>query len=165
MKKEIESEDQNWVVLQRFSERPIVLVREPKSETEVYALLWKMEALNALPFEHFRTLAFVGGKQGPDLLVNFQEEKGSEPNRGAVVEVENNFYNYKLHGHKPSQYPKIICWDIPTSGRKTRLTKTSKKYKWTVNMDEFQVHVFVVKMMDGISVMSKRELKDIGIEM
>jgi hypothetical protein len=139
-------------------------MREPKSESEVNALIWKLEVLNALPFEKFQTLAYVGAKQGPDLLVNFQEEKGSEPLRAAVVEVENNFYNYRVHGHKPSQYPKIICWDIPSSGRKVRLTKTTKKYKWTVNLDEFQVHVFVIKNMEGISVFSRRELKEMGVD-
>ena len=163
-KKLIESEDQNWVVLQRPGQSPVVLIREPRSEAEVNALLWKLEALNALPFEKFQTLAYVGAKQGPDLLVNFQEEIASEPLRAAVIEVENNFYNYNTHGHKPSQYPKIICWDIPPGGRKVRLTKTSKKYKWTINLEEFQIHVFVIKNMEGISVMSRRELKELGID-
>lgn len=163
-KKAIESEDQNWVILQRSGQSPLILIREPKSEAEVNALIWKLEVLNALPFEKFQTLAYVGAKQGPDLLVNFQEEKGSEPLRAAVVEVENNFYNYRVHGHKPSQYPKIICWDIPSSGRKVRLTKTTKKYKWTVNLEEFQVHVFVIKNMEGISVLSRRELKEMGVD-
>lgn len=163
-KKAIESEDQTWVVYQQPGHPPLILMREPKNETEVLALLWKMESLNGLPFERFETLAYVGAAKGPDLLVNFQEEKGTEPSRGTIVEVENNFYNFKAHGHKPAQYPKVICWDIPTSGRKARLNKTTKKFKWTINMDEYQVHVFVIKMMDGISVLSRRELKDIGIE-
>ena len=163
-KRIIESEDQNWVVLQRSGQSPIVLFREPKNETDVFAIICKLEAMNALPFEKFQTLGYVGAKQGPDLLVNFQEEKGSEPVRAAVVEVENNFYNYKVHGHKPSQYPKILCWDIPQSGRKVRLSKTSKKFKWTINMEEFQVHVFVIKQIEGIVVLSRRELRDLGVE-
>jgi hypothetical protein len=163
-KKAIESEDQNWVLYQRTGHPPLVLMREPKNETEVLGLLWKMECLNGLPFECFQTLAYVGAAKGPDLLVNFQEEKGSEPTRGTVIEVENKFYNYKSHGHKPSQYPKVVCWDIPSSGRKARIGKTSKKFKWTVNMEEYQVHIYVIRMMDGISVLSRRELKEMGVE-
>jgi hypothetical protein len=80
-----------------------------------------------------------------------------------VIEVENNFYNYKTHGHKPPQYPKVICWDIPPSGRKAKINKTSKPFKFTVNMDEYQVHIFVLKNMEGIRVMSRVELKEKGI--
>ncbi len=164
-KRSIEDEDQNWVLFQREGQPPLVLMREPKNENEVNALIWKLEALRALPFERFQTLAYVGARKGPDLLVNFQEEKGSEPIRGAIIEVERNFYSYKSHGHYPSQYPKVICWDIPTSGRKVRLNKTSKKHKFTVNMDEYQVHIYVLKYMDGVSVVSRRELKDMGVEL
>lgn len=125
-KKKIEMDDQNWVVFERQGATPIVLMREPENEAEVNAILWKLEALGALPFAEFRTLAYPGASSGPDLFVNFQEEKASEPVRAAVVEVERNFYSYKPHGHLPSQYPKVICWDVPTSGRKTHLDKTAK---------------------------------------
>ena len=162
-KRAIESEDQTWVVYQRAGDSPSVLMREPQNETEVLGLLWKLESLDGLPFEQFQTLAYVGASKGPDLLVNFQEEKSSEPSRGTVFEVENNYYNYKSHGHKPSQYPKVICWDVPSSGRKARINKTSKKHKWTESMDEHQVHIYAIKMMDGVSVLSRRELKAIGI--
>jgi hypothetical protein len=163
-KRKIESEEQNWVVLQREGEKPLVLIREPKNETEVAALLWKLEALGALPFEQFHTLAYPGASGGPDMLVNFQEDRASEPTRCAVIELENNFYSYKPHGHHGSQYPKVVCWDIPTSGRKMRLNKTSKKFKFTINMDEYQIHVFVLKLMDGVTILSRRELRDLGVE-
>lgn len=163
-KKALESEDQNWVVFQPGSSKPIVLMREPKNEAEVNGLIWKLESLNALPFKVFRSLAYIGAQKGPDLLAHFQEDETSEPVRSAVIEIENNFYSYKSHGHKPSQYPKVICWDAPTSGRKGRISKTSKKYKLTVSLDEYQVHIYVLKLMDGIAVMSRRELKEIGIE-
>ncbi len=163
-KMKIESEDQNWVLLHRPPQKPCVLIREPKNETEVVALLWKLEALGALPFEKFSTLPYPGAGGGPDLFVNFQEDRSSEPTRCAVVEVENNFYSYKPHGHHPPQYPKVICWDMPTSGRKMRPNKTSKKWKFTINLDEYQVHVYVLKLMDGISIVSHRELRQMGID-
>jgi hypothetical protein len=164
VKREIESEDQNWVVFQRPGQKAILLMRAPQSEAEVNALLWKLEALGALPFHRFQSLAYVGAVRGPDLLASFQEDKTSEPLRSAVIEVENNFRNYTLHGHIPSQYPKVICWDVPSSGRKVRLNSTSKPYKWTVNMPGYQVHVYVLKQMDGIKVMSRRELREQGLD-
>jgi len=161
----IEADDQNWVIYQRGGQRPIVLMREPRNEAEVSAMLWKLEALGALPFERFQTLAYPGAKGGPDLFVNFQEDKTSEPLRCAAIEIENNFYTYKAHGHYSAQYPKVVCWDIPTSGRKVRLSKTQKKYKWTINTDEYQVHVYVLKQMEGIDVRSRKELRDMGVDL
>ena len=98
------------------------------------------------------------------MLAHFQENQGDEPLRCAVIEVENNFYSYKAHGHKPSQYPKVLCWDIPQSGRKARLVKTTKKHKFTINADDYQVHVFVLKLMDGVKVLSRQELRGKGVE-
>lgn len=164
-KRSLESEDQAWVVLEREGERPRLLMREPQNESEVNALIWKMEALGALPFHKFQSLGYVGARKGPDLLVNFREDQDSEPLRGAIIEIENNFYSYTHHGHHPSQYPKVICWDAPSSGRKIRLNRTSKKYKLTAALDEFQVHVFVLKLMDGIRVVTTRELPGLEIEL
>lgn len=162
-KSAIESEEQNWVVWDRPGHGPVVLMREPENEQEALGLLWKLEALGALPFAQFQTLAYPGAGGGPDLIVNFQEDKTSEPSRAAVVEVENRFYNYKAHGHLPAQYPKIVCWDAPSSGRKIRLTPTGRKHKFTANMDEYQLHVFVLRLMEGIRVLSRKEMKAQGI--
>jgi hypothetical protein len=125
-KRKTELPEQNWVVFERGANDIIMLMREPQNETEVNALIWKLEALGALPFQTFTTLAYIGAAKGPDLLANFQEDKASEPFRAAIIEVENNFYNYKTHGHTPSQYPKVICWDIPAGGRKAKINKTQK---------------------------------------
>lgn len=163
-KRAIESEDQGWVIYEEPGKKPVVLIREPKNEAEVNALIWKLEVLNAFPFHRFQTLAYVGAAKGPDLLVNFQEDSSSEPLRGAIIEVENKFYSYTSHGHTPSQYPKVICWEIPPSGRKVRINKTHKKYKFTVHLEEHQVHIFEIKQMDGIRVVSRRELSDMGVE-
>ena len=161
-KRRIERADQTWVVLERSPTDIVVLMREPTNETEVNAILFTLEVLGALPFETFRTLAYIGASKGPDLLVTFQEDKKSEPFRACVVEVENNFYNYKSHGHIPTQYPKVLCWDVPTSGRKARLAKTQKPYKFTLSAEEYQVHIFALKYMDGIKVLSTEELRKRG---
>jgi hypothetical protein len=162
-KNKINSNEQNWVVYDDKSKGPTILIREPKFEVEVNALIWKLEALGALPFEKFNTLAYIGASKGPDLLVNFQEEKSSEFQMATVIEIEHNFYNYKTHGHIPIQYPKVICWDIPQSGRKIKLKSTSKKYKFTYSTDEYQVHIFVLRLMDNIKLLSKEELLRQGI--
>jgi len=164
-KRKIESHEQNWIVYESDdSKKPDkILIREPENEQDVNALIWKLEALNALPFETFNTLGYIGAGKGPDLLVNFLEDKGGEPQRGTVVEVELNFYNYKIHGHKPSQYPKVICWDIPQSGRKVKLNRTSKSFKYTVNLEEYQVHIYCIKLMPNIKVYSLEELREKGI--
>lgn len=164
-KEVLESENQNWVVLERSGQAPVVLMREPKNESEVNALIWKLEALNALPFERFQSLAYVGAQKGPDLLAMFQEDKMSEQVRGAVIEVENNFYSYKAHGHYPSQYPKVICWDAPTSGRKDRLTPTPRRHKFVVDMGEYQVHVYVLKLFEGIRVIPRKEFAIHGLRL
>ncbi len=164
-KKKINNQDQNWVVYHPPHQEPTVLVREPLYEQDVNILIAKLEALNALPFKKFKTLGYVGAAKGPDLLVNFQEEEGSEPQHAAAVEIENNFYNYKSHGHTPSQYPKVLCWDIPSGGRKVRLIKTNKRYKYTVNEADFQVHVFVLKFMDNLKIMTRMEIDQAGIDL
>ncbi len=140
-----------------------VLMREPQNESEVNALIWKMEALRALPFETFNSLAYIGAASGPDLLANFQEDKASEPHRGIVIEIENNFYNYKTHGHTPTQYPKVICWDVPSSGRKAKINKTGKPYKFTLTTDDYQVHIYALKYMDGVKVVSREDLQKRGV--
>lgn len=160
----IESEDQNWVILQREGQESVLLMREPQNESEVNALIWKLEVLESLPFEKFQSLGYIGAKRGPDLLVNFQEEKDSEPYRGIVIEIENKFYSYTAHGHYSAQYPKVICWDAPTQGRKDRLSTTNRKYKFTITKEEYQVHVFILKQFDGIRVVSRRELERLGIK-
>lgn len=163
-KSAIESEEQNWVVWDRPGHGPMVLMREPENEQEALGLLWKLEALGALPFAKFQTLAYPGASGGPDLIVNFQEESAGELSRAAAVEVENRFYNYQAHGHLPAQYPKVVCWDAPTSGRKIRLTpSTSKKYKFTAAVGDYQLHVFVLRLMDGVRVLSRRDLRAQGI--
>ncbi|HEY2170970.1 MAG TPA: hypothetical protein VGJ30_15195 [Candidatus Angelobacter sp.] len=164
-KRKIEMAEQTWVVLDRPGSSPVVLLREPQSEMEVNALLWKLEALGVLPFETFQTLAYIGAAKGPDLLVNFQEEKAGEASRATVVEVELNFYNYKTHGHIPPQYPKVICWDVPTSGRKAKIEKVkNKSHKYFLpHPDGYTVQIFVLKNMDGIKVMSREELGKRGV--
>jgi hypothetical protein len=155
-KQNLESENQRWVVYQQNdSAKPRVLCREPENENDVLCLLWKLEALNALPFKRFETLGHAG--TGPDLIVHFQEDEQSNPERYVSVEVENKFYNYTLHGHKPSQYPRIICWELGKTP-KMSISKTDKKYKSMAVREELQLHIFSLRLLDGVKVLTKKEI-------
>lgn len=159
-KQELESENQKWAVYQSSeSDKPILLLREPEYENDVLCILWKLEVLNALPFKKFRTLAYVGSgkKGGPDLIVHFQEDEQSDQERYTPMEVENKFYNYIPHGHKPSQFPKVICWEIGKTP-KIAINKTDKKYKFTAVKDDIQIHIFSLRLMDNIKILTKKDL-------
>jgi len=157
----IRSADQKWVVLNRDGGAPIVLMREPRNEAEATAILWKLESLGALPFEKFQTVGYPGSSRNPDLFVNFQEEAGMEPLSAALFEAGNTFRSYKHSDELPAQQPKVICWDL--GSRTKRLNETDKKYKFTVDADGPQVPVYVMKLMDGLSVLSTSELRERGI--
>jgi hypothetical protein len=124
-KRKLESYEQRWVIYTDKVGNCRLLGREPENEQETLNLLWKLEAIGGLPFAKFQTLAHAG--QGPDLIVHFQEDKESQPDRYTVVEAERFFYNYKPHGHTPSQYPRVICWDMGTKAM--RVEDTSKSHK------------------------------------
>jgi hypothetical protein len=95
--------------------------------------------------------------------VHFQEDNQSSPERYVTVEVESRFYNYKAHGHKPSQYARILCWEIGKTP-KLLISKTDKVYKSTAEMEGLQLHIYSIRMMSGIKVMSRKELRKIGVE-
>jgi hypothetical protein len=158
-KRALESYDQRWVTYTDTEGNCKLLGREPENEQDTLNLLWKLETIGGLPFAKFQTLAHAG--QGPDLIVHFQEDRESQPDRYTVVEAERFFYNYKPHGHTPSQYPRVVCWDIGTKAM--RIDDTGKSHKKTANADGTQVNIFCIRYMPGISVVSRREIEDRGL--
>ncbi len=160
-KQNLESENQRWVVFQEGdSHKPVVLAREPENENDVLCILWKLESLNALPFKKFQTLGHAG--TGPDLIVHFQEDEQSNPDRYTSIEIENKFYNYTLHGHKPSQYPRVICWEVGKTP-KVQINKTDKKYKFTTIKEDLQIHIFSIRLMDKVKVITRKELPKLNL--
>jgi hypothetical protein len=160
-KRALESVDQSWVMYTDGKGMGSILGREPDNEYDALNILWKLEALCALPFAHFKTLAH--GDKGPDLIVHFQEDEDSEPERYTVVEAERFFYNYEPHGHNPSQYPRVICWDI---GRKTKLKvqDTKKRYKKVATAPEgVTVHIFCLRHMPNIELVSKVRAEELKL--
>jgi hypothetical protein len=156
-KKELEKPNQSWVYWQRNeSEIPKCLMREPTNETETLAILWKLEALDALPFRNFETLAYSG--KGADLVVHFQEDDNSNPERYATMEVEFRFFNFKAHEHLIPQFPTVICWDINPKP-KLKPTKLPKGYKYIVQLADTTLRIFALKEMPGIFVKTSEEMK------
>ncbi|NVM22492.1 MAG: hypothetical protein HWN68_12010 [Desulfobacterales bacterium] len=156
-KRRLESTDQNWVFWEKTgTERHVHLLREPESEVDTLAILWKLEALGALPFKQFQTLGY-GGK-GPDLIVHFQEDERSDPERYTTVEVEHRFWSYKPHGHLPAQYPTVICWEIGSTP-KLRLEPTEKPYKYVARFGDTLIRVYVIRRMAGIVVSTFKDIE------
>jgi len=155
----LESESQKWVIWKDPKTGHIRrLAREPENENDTLAILWKLEALGALPFKMFETLGHGG--HGPDLIVHFQEDDQSAPDRYTSIEAESRFYNYTAHGHTPALYPRVICWDLGSSP-KMRIKPTDKKYKLIAEGKNLHVHVFCIRRMDGIEIVTKSQLDDL----
>lgn len=158
-KRTIESPVQKWVVYTDDKGNRKLLGREPENEQDTLHILWKLEAVGGLPFAKFQTLAHSG--QGPDLIVHFQEDNRSQPDHYTVIEAERFFYNYTSHGHAPSQYPRVICWDIGT--KSMSIEDAQKSHKKIANADGVQVHIFCIRHMPGIKVISRREASEQGL--
>lgn len=129
----------------------------PENEQDTLSLLWKLEALDKLPFAQFMTLA--SSNKGPDLLVDFQETKQSEPEVLSVVEAEYLFTNYKLHGHSPGQMPIVVCWDV---GKKAKvpIKPTDKPWKFVAEMENIKVRVFTIRHLEKLVTRTRKMVPD-----
>jgi len=67
-------------------------------------------------------------------------------------------FHYQNDSGTPSLYPRVICWDIGSSP-KMRIKPTDKAYKVIAESKEFQVHVFCIRKMDGVQVVTKSQLE------
>jgi hypothetical protein len=149
-KRSLESAEQRWVhwtdPTTNYRRR---LHREPQNEQDTLAVLWKLEALSALPFSQFETLEHGGS--GADLIAHFRETAESTPERFVTVEAEYYFSNYRGHGHNPSQMPIVICWDLSKS-RKIKLRDTNAPWKFIAEADDTQIRVYVLSRMPNLQM-------------
>jgi len=156
-KEVLESPDQEWVYFQtNVMDKPIRLLRKPENETDTLAILWKLEALNALPFKKFETLSHSG--KGADLVVHFQEDESSNPERYATMEAEYRFFNYKAHGHLIPQFPTVICWEINPKP-KLSVGQTAKPFKYVVHLKETTLRIYALSRMPNLFVATDEDLK------
>ncbi|MDD5466869.1 MAG: ATP-binding protein [Anaerolineales bacterium] len=156
-KQALERSEQGWVYYQsKDMDKPIRLLRQPENETDTLAILWKLEALNALPFSNFETLSYSG--TGADLVVHFQEDESSNPERFTTMEVEYRFFNYKQHGHLITQFPTVICWDINPKP-KLSVGQTAKPFKYIVQLKETTLRIYALSRMPNIFVATEEDMK------
>jgi hypothetical protein len=156
----IGSDEQRWVVFDGNGDTPQVLMREPKNETEVIAILGKLESLGALPFAKFQTVGHPSASRSPDLFVNFQEDPWAGSAQLATFKAQSQFYSFK---QREATHPSVICWDVPTRGRRVQLQETTKRYKFVVDSDGARVPVYVMNRMDGLKLMTTAELRARGV--
>jgi hypothetical protein len=154
---DLEKDTQRWVVCRHEDGHATVLLREPTNENDVLLLLAKLAALELLPFEQFEILGHGG--TGPDLLVHFQETNVTPVERCAVIEVESRFANYVAHGHIPAQYARVVCWELSTK-RRMDVKQTNNTYKFTADAGDFTVHIFCLRRMANIEVLTTKDLRD-----
>lgn len=138
--------DQRWVYY-----KAELIHKEPDSEQDVRALLWKLEGMKVLPFYYFRTLEHTAQK-GIDIIAEFQEKDFSERKLFQAVEVEHILENYSDHDHVPEQTSLIIAWD---SRNINKLTKTELNWKYVWEYGGQNLTVILLKYILGIKVKTK----------
>jgi hypothetical protein len=131
------------------------LLREPQNETDTLAILWKLEALKALPFPTFESLAY--SPAGADLIAHFQEDNASNNERFSTIELEYKFFNYREHGHLIPQFPTVLCWEINPKP-KMPVKATAKPYKFVVILEETSLRIFTISKMPNVIVATEEEM-------
>lgn len=123
--------------------------RVPSGENDTLSLLWKLEALDALPFEEYTTLEHTANK-GIDTIVNFQEDELSERHEYVACEIESKFENFERHGHFPGQVRLVLCWEIehPNVNHLNQIDD----YKYRAEFDGYSLDIYEIKNMPGIFV-------------
>jgi len=127
-----------------------LLHREPSSENDTLALLWKLEALEILPFYYFKTLEHTS-QSGIDVLADYQWSEISAKKVFSPIEVEFLLENFLKHDHEITQAPLVICWKIHNKDsliKRKLLEVTEEPYKYKFMGSD----VLVLSMIPKISI-------------
>ncbi|GAH98636.1 unnamed protein product [marine sediment metagenome] len=138
--------NQKWVYYKND-----LLHKEPTCENDVLALLWKLEALRAIPFYHFRTLEHTA-LEGIDVIADYQEKNYSEMKIFQAVEVEYILENYDNHDHSPEQTSLIIAWD---SKNKNNLTQREDSWQFVWDYMGQNLNVVLLRYLPDLVVKEK----------
>jgi len=145
-KSALERPDQEFVYYTRSMRR---LHRVPDNEKDTLALLWKLEALQGMPFDFFETLEHTN-LEGIDIIANVREDADGHTHKLIPIEVECFFENYIPHSHNPRQTEMIICWQIEDS---ELLEKSEdKKYLFFYRVGDKRVPVYEIRSFPSIAV-------------
>ncbi len=145
-KDELLGREQRWVF---FNGQ--LIHKEPTSEQDVRALLWKLEGMKTLPFHYFRTLEHMA-QRGIDIIADYQEESFSEKKVVQAVEVEYVMENYADHDHTPEQTSLLIAWD---ARQRDKLTKAKGDWKYVWSYAGANLNVALLRYLPGLEVKTK----------
>ena len=145
-KEELQTKEQRWVYF-----KGKLLHKEPSSEQDVRALLWKLEGMDGLPFYNFRTLEHTA-QRGIDIIAEYQEKDFSERKLFQAIEVEHILENYSDHDHVPEQTSLIIAWD---SKHRDKLTKVECDWKYVWEYTGHNLNIILLKYIPEIEVKTK----------
>lgn len=143
----LENPQLNWVYY-----KGDLIHKEPDNENDVLALLWKLEALKAIPFYYFRTLEHTARK-GIDIIAEYQETEESERKLYQAIEVEYMLENYMKHEHVAEQTSLIIAWDAK---KINKLDKIKGNWKYVWNYRGHDILVILLKYLPDIEIRKKR---------
>ena len=133
---------------------------EPRNETDVAAILWKLEGAGALPFHEFRTLRYAGASKGIDLLVTIRETPEAERFETVFAEVENRFLSFYKHGHNLAQTRIVFCWEYDRAGfpdADVHLAAEGKQWKILVRVGEHQLTVYRISRFPRLSLEAEKD--------
>ncbi|HEB35207.1 MAG TPA: hypothetical protein ENI18_05135 [Candidatus Aminicenantes bacterium] len=145
-KEELLGQDQKWVY---FNGK--LLHKEPYSEHDVRALLWKLEGKDGLPFYYFKTLEHTA-QRGIDIIAEYQEKDFSEKKLFQSIEVEYILENYSDHDHAPEQTSLIVAWD---SKNRDKLTKAESDWKYVWEYMGHNLNVILLRYIPEIEIKTK----------
>lgn len=145
-KEDLQKNEQRWVYF-----KGELLHKEPSSEQDTRALLWKLEGMNGLPYFNFRTLEHTAQK-GIDIIAEYQEKDFSEKKLFQAIEVEHILENYSDHDHVPEQTSLIVAWD---SKNRDKLTKVEDDWKYVWEYLGNNLNVILLKYIPEIEVKMK----------
>lgn len=147
-KEELEKPDQQFVFVKNTNQQ---LHRLPKNEHDTLALMWKLEALNLLPFDLFISLEHTNF-EGIDVIAHYRETPDAHTNKYAPIEVEYIFENFYSHGHNANQVMAVICWDVDDESRYRKVESKPNKLIATINEKEVPIY--------RLSAIEEIELRD-----
>jgi hypothetical protein len=145
-KEDLQKKEQRWVYF-----KGMLLHKEPSSEHDVRALLWKLEGMNTLPFYNFRTLEHTA-QRGIDVIAEYQEKDFSEKKLFQAIEVEHILENYSDHDHIPEQTSLIIAWD---SKHRDKLTKAESNWKYVWEYAGHNLNVILLRYIPELEIKTK----------
>ena len=122
--------------------------REPDNEHDTLAILWKLEGMNKVPLNLFKTYEHTA-ITGIDIIGELQEKEGYEVQKFISIEVEFAFHRFMLHRHSPAQTRCIICWEVADP---EALEKTELPFKYRKVIDDRIVEVYEIRRFPGIRV-------------